>query len=72
MTLHPYIFILMDMLFLKCNILPKPPWFLMRHFEISGDFHDFPQEWTMMLEVFANDDLRSTTRDHKKIEFVQW
>ncbi|RZR77843.1 hypothetical protein BHM03_00003044 [Ensete ventricosum] len=25
--------------------------------KISSDFHDFPQEWTMMLEVFPDDDL---------------
>ncbi|RRT43013.1 hypothetical protein B296_00025483 [Ensete ventricosum] len=46
----------------KCN--QKCP----RHFQISVDFHDFPQDWTMMLKNFLNDDLRSTAQDHEKIE----
>ncbi|RWW11644.1 hypothetical protein BHE74_00044726 [Ensete ventricosum] len=43
-TLHPFIFVSGDKLFLKCYILPNMPWFLMRHSQILGDFHDFPQE----------------------------
>ncbi|RWV98626.1 hypothetical protein GW17_00038509 [Ensete ventricosum] len=71
-TLNPYIFVSKDKLFLKCNIPPKPPWFLMRHSQISGDFHDFPQERTMILKVFSDHDLRSTAHDRKKIESLQW
>ncbi|RZR83178.1 hypothetical protein BHM03_00009734 [Ensete ventricosum] len=33
---------------------------------ISGYFHDFTEEWTMMLKVFPDDDLGSTTHDRKK------
>ncbi|RZS28259.1 hypothetical protein BHM03_00061834, partial [Ensete ventricosum] len=35
---------------------------------ISGDFHGFPQDRTMMLKDFLDDDLRSTAQDHEKIE----
>ncbi|RZR88896.1 hypothetical protein BHM03_00016545 [Ensete ventricosum] len=38
----------------------------MQHFQISGYFHDFPKEQTMMLEVFPDDDLRFTAHDRKK------
>ncbi|RZS06177.1 hypothetical protein BHM03_00036796 [Ensete ventricosum] len=53
-TLHPYSFVSRDKLYMKCYIPPNLPWFLMRHCQISGDF---PQEQTMMLEVFPDDDL---------------
>ncbi|RZR73219.1 hypothetical protein BHM03_00021589 [Ensete ventricosum] len=33
---------------------------------ISGYFHDFIEERTMMLKVFPDDDLRFTAHDHKK------
>ncbi|RWW01996.1 hypothetical protein BHE74_00031636 [Ensete ventricosum] len=33
---------------------------------ISGYFHDFTEEWTMMLKVFPDDDLGSTAHDRKK------
>ncbi|RZR78192.1 hypothetical protein BHM03_00003465 [Ensete ventricosum] len=33
---------------------------------ISGYFHDFTEEWTMMLKFFPNDDLGSTTHNRKK------
>ncbi|RZS03251.1 hypothetical protein BHM03_00033413 [Ensete ventricosum] len=33
---------------------------------ISGYFHDFIEERTMMLKVFPDDDLGSTAHDHKK------
>ncbi|RWW29341.1 hypothetical protein GW17_00006140 [Ensete ventricosum] len=33
---------------------------------ISDYFHDFTKERTMMLEVFLDNDLRSTAHDHKK------
>ncbi|RZS10438.1 hypothetical protein BHM03_00041662 [Ensete ventricosum] len=32
----------------------------------SGYFHDFTEERTMMLKVFPDDDLESTTHDRKK------
>ncbi|RZR85006.1 hypothetical protein BHM03_00011933 [Ensete ventricosum] len=38
----------------------------MQHFQISCDFHDFPQDRTMMLKVFPDNDLRSTAHDRKK------
>ncbi|RRT40406.1 hypothetical protein B296_00037865 [Ensete ventricosum] len=40
--------------------------------KISGDFHDFTQDRTMMLKDFLDDDLRSTAQDHKKIEPLKW
>ncbi|RRT48074.1 hypothetical protein B296_00035238 [Ensete ventricosum] len=60
-----------DKFFLKCYISPNLPWLLMRHFQILGEFHNFPQDRTMMLNVFLDDDLRSTTQDHEKIESYQ-
>ncbi|RZS12960.1 hypothetical protein BHM03_00044470 [Ensete ventricosum] len=33
---------------------------------ISGYFHDFIEERTMMLKVFPDDDLGSTAHDRKK------
>ncbi|RWW21025.1 hypothetical protein BHE74_00036896 [Ensete ventricosum] len=33
---------------------------------ISGYFHDFTEERTMMLKVFPDDNLGSTAHDHKK------
>ncbi|RRT37175.1 hypothetical protein B296_00056366 [Ensete ventricosum] len=33
---------------------------------ISGYFHDFTEEQTIMLKVFLDDDLGSTAHDHKK------
>ncbi|RWW79617.1 hypothetical protein BHE74_00012084 [Ensete ventricosum] len=44
----------------------------MQYFQISGDFHDFPQDWTMMLKDFLDDDLRSMAQDREKIEPLQW
>ncbi|RWW64644.1 hypothetical protein BHE74_00028102 [Ensete ventricosum] len=60
-----------DNFFLKCYIPLNPSWLLMRHSQISSDFHDFPQDRTMMLKVFPDDDLQSTTQDRKKIESLQ-
>ncbi|RZR82764.1 hypothetical protein BHM03_00009243 [Ensete ventricosum] len=60
-----------DKIFLKCYIPLNPSWLLMRHSQISSDFHDFPQDRTMMLKVFPDDDLQSTTQDRKKIESLQ-
>ncbi|RZR93573.1 hypothetical protein BHM03_00022125 [Ensete ventricosum] len=40
--------------------------------QIQGDFHDFPQDWTIMLKDFLDDDLRSTAQDREKIEPLQW
>ncbi|RWW60779.1 hypothetical protein BHE74_00032198 [Ensete ventricosum] len=71
-TTHPNILISRDKSFLKCYILPNPPWLLIRYFQILGDFHDLPQDQTMMLKVFLDDDLRSTAQDHEKIESYQW
>ncbi|RWW62458.1 hypothetical protein BHE74_00030403 [Ensete ventricosum] len=44
----------------------------MQYFQISGDFHDFPQDRTMMLKDFLDDDIRSTAQDREKIEPLQW
>ncbi|RRT41467.1 hypothetical protein B296_00000671 [Ensete ventricosum] len=60
-TTHPYILFPGDKLLLKCYIPSNSPWLL-----ISGDFHDFPQDRTMMLKDIPNDDLGSTTYDRKK------
>ncbi|RZS18773.1 hypothetical protein BHM03_00051088 [Ensete ventricosum] len=38
----------------------------MQCFLISGYFHDFTEERTMMLKVFPDDDLESTAHDRKK------
>ncbi|RWW47134.1 hypothetical protein BHE74_00046898 [Ensete ventricosum] len=46
-----------DKLFLKCHIQLNQLCFLMQRSHISGNFHDFTKEWTMMLEVFLDDDL---------------
>ncbi|RWW65213.1 hypothetical protein BHE74_00027489 [Ensete ventricosum] len=54
------LFICRDKLFL--NQL----WFLMQYSYISGYFYDFTEERTMMLKVFPDDDLGSTTHDRKK------
>ncbi|RWW58932.1 hypothetical protein BHE74_00034164 [Ensete ventricosum] len=43
-----------------------------KHFKIPGDFHDFPQDQTMMLKDFIDDDLRSMVQDREKIESLQW
>ncbi|RWV85625.1 hypothetical protein GW17_00052568 [Ensete ventricosum] len=60
------LFVYRDKLFLKCHIQLNQLWVLMQYFLISSYFHDFTEEWTMMLKVFRNDDLRSTAHDHKK------
>ncbi|RWV79380.1 hypothetical protein BHE74_00014938 [Ensete ventricosum] len=60
---YPYIVFPRDKLLLKCYIPSNSPWVL-----ISGDFHDFPQDQTMMLKDFLDDDLRSTAQDREKIE----
>ncbi|RWV91232.1 hypothetical protein GW17_00046495 [Ensete ventricosum] len=54
---HPYILFPRDKLLMKCYILLNSPWLLMQHFEISGDFYDFSQDWTMMLKDLLDDDL---------------
>ncbi|RRT62774.1 hypothetical protein B296_00005385 [Ensete ventricosum] len=46
--------------------LHDPRMFLMQCSLISGYFHDFTEERTMMLKVFPDDNLGSTTHDHKK------
>ncbi|RRT47259.1 hypothetical protein B296_00015110 [Ensete ventricosum] len=61
-----YLFVYRDKLFLKCHIQLNQLWALMQYSLISGYFHDFTEEWTMMLKVFRNDDLRSTAHDRKK------
>ncbi|RRT33256.1 hypothetical protein B296_00049953 [Ensete ventricosum] len=61
-----YLFVYRDKLFLKCHIQLNQLWFLMQCSLISGYFHDFTEERTMMLKVFPDDDLGSTTHDHKK------
>ncbi|RWW43426.1 hypothetical protein BHE74_00050914 [Ensete ventricosum] len=38
----------------------------MQYSLISGYFHDFTEEHTMMLKVLPDDDLGSTAHDHKK------
>ncbi|RWV85100.1 hypothetical protein GW17_00053134 [Ensete ventricosum] len=39
-----------------------------KHFQILGDFHDFPQDQTMMPKDFLDDDLRSTAQDREEIK----
>ncbi|RZR84874.1 hypothetical protein BHM03_00011750 [Ensete ventricosum] len=58
-TTHPYILFPGYKLLLKCYILPNSPWLLMQYFQISGDFHDFPQNRTMMLKDFLDDVLHT-------------
>ncbi|RWV94883.1 hypothetical protein GW17_00042544 [Ensete ventricosum] len=41
-------------------------WVLMQCSLISGYFHDFIEEWTMILKVFPDDDLESMAHDRKK------
>ncbi|RWW15013.1 hypothetical protein BHE74_00018368 [Ensete ventricosum] len=60
------LFVCKDKLFLKCNIQLNQLWFLMQYSLISGYFHDFTEERTMMLKVFPDDDLGSTAHDRKK------
>ncbi|RRT33203.1 hypothetical protein B296_00020025 [Ensete ventricosum] len=60
---YPYIVFSRDKLLLKCYIPSNSPWLL-----ISCDFHDFPQDRTMMLKDFLDDDLRSMAQDCEKIE----
>ncbi|RWW66876.1 hypothetical protein BHE74_00025726 [Ensete ventricosum] len=55
-----------DKLFMKCHIQLNQLWVLMQCSLISGYFHDFTEERTMMLKVFPDDDLRSTAHDRKK------
>ncbi|RRT36710.1 hypothetical protein B296_00055998, partial [Ensete ventricosum] len=55
-----------DKLFLKCHIQLNQLWVLMQCSLISGYFHDFTEERTMMLKVFPDDDLGSMAHDHKK------
>ncbi|RWV79912.1 hypothetical protein GW17_00058890 [Ensete ventricosum] len=55
-----------DKLFLKCHIQLNQLWFLMQCSLISGYFHYFTEERTMMLKVFPDDDLGSKTHDRKK------
>ncbi|RZR82303.1 hypothetical protein BHM03_00008688 [Ensete ventricosum] len=49
---NPYIVFPGDKLLLKCYIPLNSLWLL-----ISGDFHDFPQDHTMILKDFLDDDL---------------
>ncbi|RWV79801.1 hypothetical protein GW17_00059009 [Ensete ventricosum] len=60
------LFVCRDKLFLKCHIQLNQLWVLMQCSLISGYFHDFTEEQTMMLKVFSDDDLGSTTHDRKK------
>ncbi|RRT53251.1 hypothetical protein B296_00047325 [Ensete ventricosum] len=55
-----------DKLFLKCHIQLNQLWILMQSSLILVYFHDFIEERTMMLKVFPDDDLGSTTHDCKK------
>ncbi|RWW69462.1 hypothetical protein BHE74_00022935 [Ensete ventricosum] len=65
-----YLFVCRYKLFLKCHIQLNQLW-LLKHSQISGYFHDFSKEWTIMLKVFPNDDHRSMAHDRKKIESLQ-
>ncbi|RZS04814.1 hypothetical protein BHM03_00035206 [Ensete ventricosum] len=58
-------------LFLRCHIQPNQLWLLKQRSQISGYFHGFSKERTIMLKVFPDDDHQSTTHDHKKIESLQ-
>ncbi|RWW48807.1 hypothetical protein BHE74_00045086 [Ensete ventricosum] len=51
--------------FIKHQLLNQL-WVLMQCSLISGYFHDFIEEQTMMLKVFHDDDLGSTAHDRKK------
>ncbi|RWW73417.1 hypothetical protein BHE74_00018712 [Ensete ventricosum] len=69
MTFYPQklcLFVYSDKLFLKCHIQLNQLWFLMQCSLISGYFHDFIDERTMMLKVFPDDDLGSTAHNRKK------
>ncbi|RZR88033.1 hypothetical protein BHM03_00015518 [Ensete ventricosum] len=69
MTFYPQklcLFVYSDKLFLKCHIQLNQLWFLMQCSLISGYFHDFIDERTMMLKVFPDDDLGSMAHDRKK------
>ncbi|RWV96253.1 hypothetical protein GW17_00041050 [Ensete ventricosum] len=66
-----YLFVSRYKRFLKCHIQLNQLWLLKQHSQISGYFHDFSKEWTIMLKVFPDDDHRSTTHDRKKIESLQ-
>ncbi|RWV84221.1 hypothetical protein GW17_00054079, partial [Ensete ventricosum] len=55
-----------DKLFLKYNIQLNQLWVLMQFSLISGYFHDFIKERSMMLKVFPDDELGSTAYDRKK------
>ncbi|RWW75284.1 hypothetical protein BHE74_00016692 [Ensete ventricosum] len=52
----------MAALHLDLNLL----WVLMYCSLVSGYFHDFIEEQTMMLKVFLDDDLGSTAHDRRK------
>ncbi|RRT56770.1 hypothetical protein B296_00006836, partial [Ensete ventricosum] len=60
------LFVYRDKLFLKYHIQLNQLWVLMQCSLISGYFHNFTEEWTMMLKIFPDDDLRSTAHDRKK------
>ncbi|RZR96981.1 hypothetical protein BHM03_00026082 [Ensete ventricosum] len=60
------VFLLLDNLFLKCHIKLNRLWVLMQCSLISGYFHDFIEERTMMLKVFLDNDLEFTIHDRKK------
>ncbi|RWW10098.1 hypothetical protein GW17_00026377 [Ensete ventricosum] len=60
-----YLFVCRYKLFLKCHIQSNQLW-LLKDFQISGYFHDFSMEWTIMLKVFPDDDHRSMAHDRKK------
>ncbi|RWV91440.1 hypothetical protein GW17_00046272 [Ensete ventricosum] len=58
------LFVCKDKHFLKCHIQLNQLWLLMQHYQISGYFHYFSQERTMLFEVFLTD-------DRKKIRSLQ-
>ncbi|RRT37710.1 hypothetical protein B296_00004702 [Ensete ventricosum] len=60
------LFVCRDKFFLKGHIQLNQLWVLMQCSLISGYIHDFTEERTMMLKVFPDDDLGSTTHDRKK------
>ncbi|RRT39064.1 hypothetical protein B296_00027919 [Ensete ventricosum] len=60
------LFVCRDKFFLNCYIQLNQLWVLIRCSLISGYFHDFTEERTIMLKVFPDDDLGSTTHDRKK------
>ncbi|RZS23727.1 hypothetical protein BHM03_00056703 [Ensete ventricosum] len=56
----------LDLIYNQLVTLLNQLWVLMQCSLISGYFHDFTEERTMMLKVFPDDDLRFTAHDRKK------